>query len=85
MMKVIKRKVITATQQPPLFYLWFIPAWFLLGFSRLVIVTVTFRRFAHLLGMHDGLAPRTPLATSEQEARARAVSSAIKIASKYAP
>ncbi|MBQ0771648.1 MAG: hypothetical protein ACI9TB_002543 [Parasphingorhabdus sp.] len=85
MMKVIKRKFVTATQQSPLFYLWFIPAWLLLGFTRLVIVTVTFRRFAHWLGMHDGLAPRTPLTTRDQEIRARAISKAITIASKYAP
>ena len=70
---------------PPLFYLWLIPAWFLLGLSRFVIITLTFKRFAHWLGLHDGLAPRTPLATVKQEMRARAISSAIIVASKYAP
>lgn len=85
MIRVLKRKLVTASRLPALFYLWLIPAWFLLGFSRLVIVTVTFRRFAHWLGMHDGLAPRTPLATTRQEEQARAIGRAIKMASKVTP
>jgi len=85
MIKTMKRKFVTATQMPPLFYLWLIPAWFLLGLSRFVILTVTFKRFAHWLGMHDGLAPRTPLTTADQQMRARAISSAIAVAAKYAP
>lgn len=85
MIEVIRRKFVAARQQPPLFYFWLVPAWLLLGLSRLVIVTVSFRRFAHGLGMHDGLAPRTPLATADQEMRARAIGTAIKVAAKYAP
>lgn len=81
----MKRKFVTATQMPPLFYLWLIPAWFLLGLSRFVIITMTFKRFAHWLGMHDGLAPRTPLTTADQEIRARAISRAVTVAAKYAP
>jgi len=85
MIRTVQRKFVTATKQPPLFYLWLVPAWLLLGFSRIVIVTLTFKRFAHWLGLHDGLAPRTPLATAEQEMRARAISRTIAIAAKYTP
>jgi len=85
MITTMKRKFVTASQMPPLFYLWLIPAWFLLGLSRLVILTVTFKRFAHWLGLHDGLAPRTPLTTADQQMRAQAISSAIAVAVKYAP
>ncbi|VWX62128.1 lasso peptide biosynthesis B2 protein [Sphingorhabdus sp. 109] len=85
MIKTLKRKFDTATQMPLLFYLWLGPAWVLLGLSRLVILTVTFKRFAHWLGLHDGLAPRTPLTTAEQAKRARAISSAIIVAAKFAP
>lgn len=67
---------------PPLFCLWLVPAWFLLGLSRFVIITVTFKRTEHWLGLHDGLAARTPLTTAHQEIRARAISSAIIVASK---
>jgi hypothetical protein len=85
MIKTIKRKFVTATKQQPLFYLWLIPAWLLLGFSRFVIITFSFKRFAHWLGLHDGLAPRTPLTTASQEIRARTISRVISIASKYSP
>lgn len=61
------------------------PAWVLLGLSRLIIVTLSFRRFARWLGVHDGLTPRRPVATAVQQAKARSIGRAIAIASKYTP
>ncbi|MCK0127620.1 lasso peptide biosynthesis B2 protein [Erythrobacter sp. F6033] len=81
----LKQKWKTATSQKPLFYLWLIPAWVLLGLSRLVILTTPFRSYSRRLGVIDGAVLRSPLATSKQEASASAIGTAIKVAANYAP
>lgn len=85
MISSLKRKMRTALQQTPLFYLWLLPAWILLGLSRFMIVVLSFKSIAPWIGVHDGLAPRTPLCTAEQENRLLAIKVAIGVASKYAP
>lgn len=57
----------------------------MLGVSRLIINLTPFKYYADRLGVRDGTAPRTPLITQKQEAHARVISSAIKVAAKYSP
>lgn len=85
MLAQFRQKCATAISQPPLFFVWLAPAWVLLGISRLIINTAPFKHYAHRLGVLDGTAPRTPLITRQQEARARIISSTIKVAAKYSP
>lgn len=85
MLAQFRQKCATAISQPPLFFVWLAPAWVLLGISRLIINTAPFKHYAHRLGVLDGTAPRTPLITRQQEARARVISSTIKVAAKYSP
>ncbi|MBX2867812.1 MAG: lasso peptide biosynthesis B2 protein [Acidiferrobacterales bacterium] len=49
----------------------------------MVILVTPFKQLSKLLGIHDGLAPRVPLCTLEQESKARMVGSAIRLAAKY--
>ena len=85
MISVIARKVRTFLNQAPLFYVWLLPAWILLGLSRAAILVFPFRRIAGWLGTHDGLAPRTPLISPDQERRAHSIGRAVRVAAKYTP
>jgi len=78
-------KLKTALRQPLAVWLWLAPCWFLLGFSRLAILTVPFKRLAPLLGAQAQLDPITPVCTPRQERRALAVDAALRIASRYTP
>jgi len=85
MISIVARKMRTFLSQPPLFYVWLVPAWILLGFSRAAILMFSFKRIARWLGAHDGLAPRSPLSTPKDERRARGIGRAIKVAATYTP
>lgn len=85
MLLVIARKIRTFLSQSPRFYLWLVPAWLLLGLSRAAILVFPFKRIAGWLGTHNGLAPRTPLISQEQERRARIIGRTIRVAAKYTP
>ena len=75
----------TLARQDVFVLAWLLPVWLMLGISRAMILTLSFRRFARVLGQRDGVAPRTPLATPAQEARAGQISQTIAIAAHYAP
>jgi Transglutaminase-like superfamily len=85
MLTRLRHKLATARRQDRLVLLWVGPAWVLLGLSRFIIITLSFRRFARWLGVHDGLTPRRPAASAAQQAKARSIGRAIAIAAKYTP
>lgn len=70
----------------PLFNkVWVLPVWVMLGFSRLLIITVTFRRLAPFLGCSVGLQFFTHLLPEKQERRAIQIASVIRLAARYSP
>lgn len=81
----IKSNLVRLLGQPKQFYLWLGPAWLILGLSRLAIVTLSFRRIAGWLGVHEGTAAQVPLATGQQEAISAAVGRAIRVAARLTP
>lgn len=72
-------------REPAFVRLWFLPAWVLLGISKLMIVLVTFRRLAPHLGQHNGAVALTPLLDHKNEDRAHQISRVIKMAAAYTP
>lgn len=64
---------------------WFLPVWILLGLSRLLILTVHFRRMAPWLGMRAGIDPWIPLIDPAAQARAVQIGRVIALASNYTP
>ena len=61
------------------------PLWFILGISKALIFTVSFRRLAPHLGQAIGVAPWIPLLDPAQQARASQIGRAIRLASRYTP
>jgi len=84
MMKSARQKLATGIGLGPAFFIWFILAWLLLGFSRLLIIMLPFSRLTKLFGVHSGLDPQMPICTRDQEARARSIRKATGVAAKYA-
>ena len=70
----------------PLFTrLWFVPAWLLLGMSRGLILIISFRRLAALLGtLHQG-GPWVPLLDERQQAMALQLKRVVRLAARYTP
>lgn len=64
---------------------WFLPVWLLLGASRFVILTISFRRLAFWLGEREGITPWIPLADARAEARALSISRVVQMAARYTP
>ena len=82
---MLNRKLANFRHQPIFVQLWLIPAWFLLGLSKLIIHLVTFRRLAPLLGRHYGAVFLVPVLREESERRALFISRAIRTAARYTP
>ena len=81
----IHRKFKTLTQQSPFTLGWLVPCWIVLGISRFLILTVSFKRLAPYLGIHDGIAPWIPLLTPSQEHRATQIKHVVQLAARYTP
>lgn len=64
---------------------WFIPVWCLLGVSKALIFSVSFKRLAPLLGRNSGPHPWIPLLTPEAELRAHRIGRLIRLAARYTP
>ena len=62
-----------------------LPAWLLLGASRLVIVALPFRYLAPRLGVQCGVSPWIPLAGARDEARAASIGKAVRRAAALTP
>lgn len=84
-MNAYLRRSVSLLKKPTFTKVWFLPTWILLGISRLVIISVTFRRLAPYLGHSVGLQAYTHLLTSEQERRALQIAHVIRLASRYCP
>lgn len=84
-MHSILRRLHTLLKKPLFIKIWCLPVWLLLGISRLVILTVTFRRLAPYLGHAVGRQAYSHLLTPEQHRRAIQVSRVIRLASRYCP
>src|SRR6056297_1360132 len=70
----------------PLFVkVWFLPTWLLLGFARLAILSVSFRRLASRLGSSVGVAPWLPLLDAREAERARLIGQVIRLAARHTP
>ncbi|RUR31324.1 lasso peptide biosynthesis B2 protein [Halomonas nanhaiensis] len=64
---------------------WFIPVWLILGISRLLILTITFRRLAPYLGKPVGLCAYSHILTSDQEEQALRIARVIRLTARYCP
>ena len=80
-----KRKLISFLHLPTFLKIGFFPTWFLLGISRLLILTCEFRHLAPLFGVSIGIAAWLPLLTSKQECRALQIGRLIKLTARYTP
>jgi len=85
MWRTLQRKTLSFLRQPRFTQLWFVPLWMLLGLSKAVIFTVSFRRLAPHLGAATGVAPWVPVLVPAQEARALQIGRAVRLAACYTP
>lgn len=65
--------------------IWLLPAWFLLGVSRFLILFVPFRRLAARLGGVGHLAPWVPLLRARDEAVALSIARVVRTAARFTP
>ncbi len=70
-------------RQPLFVQLWFLPVWFLLAISKVLIFTIPFQRLAPRLGVRTGIAPWVPLLTPEQTHRARLIGRLVQMTARY--
>lgn len=81
----ITRKIRSFLALPRFVQAWLLPAYVLLGLSRLAVLTVPFRHLAPHLGQHLGVASWVPLADAQQRHRARRIGQVVRLAAAYAP
>jgi hypothetical protein len=79
------RKVQNFAHRPLFEQAWFLPAWLLLGASRLLILFIPFRSLAAHLGIHTGSLPWGPLVDAREEAIARRIARVVQMTAKYTP
>ncbi|MEO1623264.1 MAG: lasso peptide biosynthesis B2 protein, partial [Cyanobacteria bacterium J06632_3] len=75
----------TVLKQPPFTLLWFAPVSILLGISRALVLTLSFKRIVSQLGHNAGNRPAIPLLSPTQEQRAQQIGQVVRLAAKYAP
>lgn len=78
-------KTVSFLRKPAFTKRWFVPVWLMLGISRLLIITVTFRRLAPQLGKPVGLRAYSHILTSRQEEQALRIARVIRVAARYCP
>ena len=71
--------------QPFLFYVWLLPAWIMLGLSRLAILLLSFKRIARWLGVHEGIATQVPIVAKRHERMAASIGRATRVAARFTP
>lgn len=81
----LRRKAATFLRQPLFIQAWFLPLWLVLGVSKALIFTISFRRLAPRLGHKADIAPWLPLLTPADEARALLIGRAVRLTAKYTP
>lgn len=85
MWRALRRKMRAFTRQPSFVQLWFFPLCILLGLSKVVIFTVSFRRLAPRLGRAVCGSSWVPLLEANGETRARDISRTVQLAARYTP
>lgn len=81
----LHRKASTFLRQPRFIQAWFLPVWLILGISKALIFTISFRHLAPYLGQVSGIAPWVPLLAPDQEARARLIGRVVRLTANYTP
>lgn len=84
-LSVLIRKFKTLLKLPLFTLLWFTPVWALLGISRALVLTLSFKRIVSRLGNNTGNRPSIPLLSPTQERRAVQIGRVVRLAAKYAP
>jgi hypothetical protein len=84
-LRILRRKLIVWHRLPRFEQLWLLPVWCLLGLSRLLILTMPFRRLAPYLGRHLGNDAVIPLLSAHQQARALHIGRVVRLAAQYTP
>ncbi|MCH4811957.1 lasso peptide biosynthesis B2 protein [Vreelandella neptunia] len=64
---------------------WFVPVWLMLGISRLMIVTLTFRRIAPYLGKAVGVSAYSHILEDKQETQALRIARVVRLTARYCP
>ena len=82
---VLGRKARSWRRRPLAEKLWFVPAYALLGLSRVALLTIPFRWIAPRLGHSLQTAAVVPLAGATETARAQAIGHAIETAARHTP
>jgi hypothetical protein len=82
---VFRRKARHFTEQPLFAKLWFVPVWILLGISKAMIFTFSFRRIAAHLGTWTGATPWVPVLSVDQENRAKLIGRTVQTIARYTP
>lgn len=85
MLSNLVRKTHSFVNLPLFTKLWLLPMWLMLGISKALIFTITFRRLAPHLGQAMGVAPWVPLLNPAQQARALQIGRAVRLAARYTP
>lgn len=78
-------KIQTFRAQERFVQMWFLPAWTLLGLSRLSIRIVSFRRLAPRLGVSVGPVNWIPLLPDALEHRASRIGRTVRLAARFTP
>ena len=85
MLNTLLRKTRSFIHLPWFTKLWLLPLWLLLGISKALIFTVSFRRLAPHLGQTIGVASWVPLLDAAQQARAIQIGRAVRLTASYTP
>ena len=79
------RKALSFLRQPVFVQLWFLPLWVVLGISKALIFTTSFKWLTPYLGRSEGIHPYIPLVAAARESRARQICRAVHLAARYTP
>nr|WP_319565127.1 lasso peptide biosynthesis B2 protein [uncultured Rhodoferax sp.] len=85
MLNTLARKTRSFIHLPRFTKLWLLPLWLLLGISKALIFTISFRRLAPHLGQTIGVAAWVPLLDPAQQARAAQIGRAVRLTARYTP
>lgn len=83
MFAIFVRKARSFARRPLFEQAWFMPAWLLLGASRLLILIVPFRSLAPHLGKQEGSAPWVPLLDARRSITAHSIRRVVEMTAKY--
>lgn len=81
----LRQKTATFLRQPPFIQAWFPAVWIILGISKGLIFTLSFRRPAPRLGRQSDIAPWVPLLTLAKERRALLIGRVVRMTARYTP